>query len=455
MTELMDVDQLDPLTSGRTIPHAIPAEQAVLGAMMLSTTAADEIIGLITSRDFYNAKHATIYAVLTAQLAAGEPVDPLSLAHALDRVGKLGSGPGQVSVDYLHTLVAAVPTAASGTYYARIVAEKAQQRRLIEVGTRIAELGYGAAAGSRDPQAAAEQAQQWLHEATTSSTGDDLDVIGDWLDDVVQHLDDVAAGRIPRGISTGLGALDQLLGGWKPGQLVIPAGRPGMGKTVLAVGFARTAARRGHRVAVFATEMSRRELTVRLLSDVAEIPMDSLATGQITRHDMARIREAQQEIGQWPLHIYDQFMTPASIQATVRRLIQRYGHVDLVVVDYLQRLTPDAREERRDLEVGEFARSLKTMAQQLGTTVIAPSQLNRGLEHRVDRRPQLADLRESGALEQEADVVILIHREDYYDRESQRRGEADLIVAKHRNGPTDTVTVAAQLHFSRFVDMAI
>ena len=449
MTELTNVNQLDPLTSGRAIPHAIPAEQATLGAMMLSTTAADEIIDIITSRDFYDPRHATIYAVLTAQLAANEPVDPYSLAAALERAGKLGNGPGQISIDYLHTCYAAVPTTANGTYYARIVAKKAQQRRLIEVGTRIAELGFSAAA---DPQSAAEQAQQWLHEATTSSTGNDLDVIGDWLDDVVRHLEDVAAGRIPRGISTGLGALDQLLGGWKPGQLVIPAGRPGMGKTVLALGFARTAARRGHRVVVFATEMSRRELTIRLLSDVAEIPMDSLATGQITRHDMARIREVQQEISRWPLHIYDQAMTPASIQATVRRLIQRYGHVDLVVVDYLQRLTPDARAERRDLEVGEFARALKTMAQQLGTTVIAPSQLNRGLEHRADRRPQLADLRESGSIEQEADIVILIHREDYYDPESPRRGEADLIVAKHRNGPTDTITVAAQLHFSRFVD---
>lgn len=442
------------LATGRALPHAIPAEQVVLGAMMLSTTAADEIIDLVTSRDFYDPRHATIYAVLTAQLAADEPVDPVGLAHALERAGRLGTGPGQISVDYLHTLVASVPVAASGAYYARIVAEKAQLRRLVETGTRIAELGYGAAAGVRDASSAADLAQQWVHEATTSSTGDDLDVLGDWAEAELDHLIAMADGEVQPGITTGLLDLDSLTGGWQPGQLVITAGRPGMGKSVMVAGAALAAARAGHRAVIFSAEMSRRDIYYRLLAAEARVPMHCIATRQLSSQDRAALRDAQQQIAALPLHIYDKITTPGQIRAATRRLAQRYGPVGMVSVDYLQRLTPDAREDRRDLEVGAAARTLKGLAMELDTVVMAASQLNRGSEHRVDRRPQLSDLRESGELEQEADVVILLHREDYYDKESPRAGEVDLIVAKHRNGPTDTVTVAAQLHFSRFVDMA-
>lgn len=434
----------------RKPPHAVLAEQAALGAMMLSPRAADDVIEILTTRDFYDPRHAAVYALLTAQLAAGLPTDSLSLMHALEEAGKLGTGPGKVSADYLHTLEHSTPTASNGGYYARIVAKKAKLRRLVEVGTRIAELGYGADADAADT--AVDQAQQSLHDATMAGAGSEFGPVADWVDVVVDDLEAVVEGRKPRGLSTGLGILDDLIGGWMPGQLVIVAGRPGMGKSVAAVGFARSAVRRGDTAFVFSVEMSRGELMNRLLSDVGDIDLSRFTNGRLTREDLHRIRKARDEIASWPLHVYDQFRTVSAIRAASRRLAQRYGTPGLIVVDYLQRLTPEGRNDRRDLEVGQFARALKTLAQELGTTVIAPTQLNRGNETRTDKRPQLADLRDSGELEQEADIVILLHRDDYYDRECARAGEADFIVAKHRNGPTDTVQVAAHLAHSRFVD---
>lgn len=436
----------------RVVPHAIPAEQATLGAMMLSPQAADDIIEIVGSRDFYDPRNGVVFATIVAQLAAGHPVDGITLANALDEVGQLGTGSGKVPIEYLHTLEAAVPVAASGSYYARIVARKAMLRRLVEVGTRVAEIGYGAESSGRSAEDAVELAQRALHEATAADVTTDLGPVGHWVDEVVEDLEAVVAGRKARGISTGLGILDDLIGGWQPGQLVIPAGRPGMGKSAAALQFAKAAARRGHTVFVFSVEMSRGELVNRLLSDAAEVDLARFTNGRLDARDLTRIRGARDEIAKWPLHIYDTFRTVPMIRAASRRLAQRYGTPGLIVVDYLQRLSSDRRVDRRDLEVGEFARALKTLAQELGTTVIAPSQLNRGSEGRSDRRPQLSDLRESGELEQEADIVILLHRDDYYDRECQRAGEADFIVAKHRNGPTDTVSVAAQLSYSRFVD---
>lgn len=446
----VDAEPVDELA--RALPHAVPAEQVVLGAMMLSTHAADDVIEILTGRDFYDPRHASLYAMLTAQLASDQPTDPVALAHALDAAGKLGTGRGRIPIDYLHTLYAAPPTAANAAHYARIVAHKAKLRRLVEVGTRIAEIGYASENASRAADDAIDLAQRELHLATTANISTDLGPVRDWLGDVVDQLEAVAEGRAARGISTGLGALDDVVGGWLPGQLVIPAGRPGVGKSVAALSFAKAAARRGHPAFVFSVEMSRQELMWRLLADIANINLTRFTSGRLDHADMAKIRQARPIIEAWPLFLFDAFRTVATIRAAARRLTQRHGTPGVIAVDYLQRLTSDRRGDRRDLEVGEFARGLKTLAQEIGTTVIAPSQLNRGNESRTDKRPQLSDLRDSGELEQEADIVILLHRDDYYDKECSRAGEADLIIAKHRNGPTETVSVAAQLHHARFVD---
>jgi replicative DNA helicase len=438
--------------SAHAMPRAVPAEQIVLGSMMLSARAADEVIEVLTTRDFYDPRHATVYAVLVAQLAADQPTEPVALAHALDGLGKLGTGAGRVPLDYLHTLYASPPTAATAGHYARIVAGKAVLRRLVEAGTRIMQIGYGAEGAGRDPADAVDLAQRTLHEATAANQHTDLGPVAEWTTAVVDHLEAVVEGRAPRGVSSGMGSLDKLVGGWLPGQLVIPAGRPGAGKSAAALGFAKAAARRGLPTFVFSVEMSKGELMCRLFADVASIDLAKFTQSRLDRPDLAKIRDAQKIIDGWPLHIYDTFRTMPMIRAAARRLTQRFGTPGLIVVDYLQRIESDRRHDRRDLEVGAIARQLKTLAQELGTTVIAPAQVNRGSETRTDKRPQLSDLRDSGELEQEADIVILIHRDDLHDPECERAGEADLIVAKHRNGPRDTVTVAAQLHYSRFAD---
>jgi replicative DNA helicase len=431
----------------RVMPHDTAAEQAVIGGIMLSQTAADEVFDFLTPADFYRPNHAKIFAAVMSLWAGEQPTDPVAVAHLLDVEGDLQRVGG---FDYLHTCIASVPTAANASYYGRIVAEKAALRRLIEAGTKVAQLGY--ASGGLDVEALSDQAQRIVHQATVRNDAAEDGHLGAFIDSEMNHLEAVTEGLVPKGISTGLGQLDKLLGGFLPGQLIIPAGRPGMGKSLCAVGFAKAAARRGIPAMIFSVEMSKRELVWRLLSDIAEINLTQFTAGRLTRDELDRARKASKVIAEWPLHIYDTCRTVASIRSTARRFRQRNGRLGIVAVDYLQRLTSTVKHDRRDLEVGSFARELKTLAQELEATVVAPCQINRESQGRTSRIPQLSDLRDSGELEQEADVVILIHREDYYDPEHARAGEADFIVAKHRNGPTDTVTVAGQLHFSRFTD---
>lgn len=425
----------------------VAAEQAVLGAMMLSSRAADDVIEILQSQDFYRPSHSTVYAVLVSLLARSEPTDPVALAHALESAGDLNRVGGR---SYLHTLMASVPITASAGYYARIVAEHAARRRILDSAVRIGQLAQDM---GRDVTDVVDAAQRAVHEATVGRHSIGVDRVSEYAPDEIAHLVDVVEGRVPRGLSTGLGELDKILGGMLPGQLIIPAGRPGMGKTCCAFGFAKAVARRGIPSLVVTVEMSKREMTWRLWSDVAEIDLAKFTSGDLTRADLAKIREAEETIDRWPLHIVDTASTIAEIRSVARRFRQRHGRIGVLVVDYLQRLRSTTKHDRRDLEVGSFARDLKSLARELETSIVAPAQLNRGSEGRTDKRPQLSDLRDSGELEQEADIVILLHREDYYDKETERAGEVDLIVAKHRNGPTDTAAVVAQLHYARFVDM--
>jgi len=258
------------------------------------------------------------------------------------------------------------------------------------------------------------------------------------------------------GVPTGFSDLDRLLNGLHPGQLIIVAGRPGLGKSTVSMDFARNAAIRSNCAsAIFSLEMSKIEMVMRLLSAEARVPLHVLRSGQLTDDDWSKLARRMGEISEAPIFVDDTpSMNLMEIRAKARRLKQRHN-LKLLVVDYLQLMTSPKRTESRQQEVADLSRGLKLLAKEIECPVIAVSQLNRGPEQRTDKRPQLSDLRESGSIEQDADVVILLHRDDYYDKESPRAGEADFIVAKHRNGPTDTVTVAAQLHLSRFVDMAI
>jgi replicative DNA helicase len=439
----------------RTPPQDLAAEQCVLGGMLLSKDAVADVIEIIKSVDFYKPAHTTIYDAILDLYGRGEPADPITVAAALADAGELGRVGG---APYLHTLIASVPTAANAGYYARIVGERAVLRRLVEAGTRIVQLGYGAVAGAgRDVDDVVDLAQQTVYDVTERRVGEDFAVLADMLQPTLDEIEAVGAqGGLMTGVPTGFTDLDRLLNGLHPGQLIVVAGRPGLGKSTVSMDIARNAAIRANQAAaVFSLEMSKIEIVMRLLAAEARVPLHVLRSGQLSDDDWTKLARCMGEISEAPLFVDDTpNMNLMEIRAKTRRLRQRHD-LKVIVVDYLQLMTSPKRVESRQQEVAELSRGLKLLAKEVECPVIAVSQLNRGPEQRTDKRPQLSDLRESGSIEQDADVVILLHRDDYYDKESPRAGEADFIVAKHRNGPTDTVTVAAQLHLSRFVDMAI
>ncbi len=434
----------------RTPPQDVPAEQSVIGAMLLSKDAIADVVEVIREGDFYRPAHQTVYACILDLYSRGEPADAVTVSAELTRIGELSRIGG---VSYLHTLVSTVPTAANAGYYARIVREKAILRRLVEAGTRIVHMGY---LGTGDVDDTVDRAQAEVYEVTERRTAEDYlplrDIMGDALNEIeaISNRDGEMIG-----VPTGFTELDALTNGLHPGQLVIVAARPALGKSTLGLDICRAASiKHGLTSVIFSLEMSRNEIVMRLLSAEAQVPLHHMRAGNMTDADWTKMANKMGVVSEAPLFIDDSpNMTLMEIRAKCRRLKQRHD-LRLVVVDYLQLMTSGKRVESRQQEVSEFSRSLKLLAKELDVPVIAISQLNRGAEQRVDKRPMLADLRESGSLEQDADVVVLLHREDAYDRESPRAGEADFIVAKHRNGPTHTITVAFQGHYSRFVDMA-
>jgi replicative DNA helicase len=439
----------------RSPPQDIAAEQSVLGGMLLSKDAIADVVEVIRSADFYRPNHATIFETILDLYGRGEPADAITVAAAMANTGELGRVGG---AGYLHTLMSSVPTAANAAYYARIVAERAVLRRLIEAGTRIVQLGYGSAAGvGRDADDLVDLAQRAVYDVTERRISEDFAILSDLLQPTLDEIEAVGSqGGVMTGVPTGFTDLDRLLNGLHPGQLIVVAGRPGLGKSTAAMDFARTASvKHNFASAIFSLEMSKVEIVMRLLSAEARVPLHVLRSGQLSDDDWTKLARRMGEISEAPLFVDDTpNMNLMEIRAKARRLKQR-NDLKLVIVDYLQLMSSPKRVESRQQEVAELSRGLKLLAKEIDCPVVAVSQLNRGPEQRNDKRPQLSDLRESGSIEQDADVVILLHRDDYYDRESPRAGEADFIVAKHRNGPTDTVTVAAQLHLSRFVDMAV
>jgi replicative DNA helicase len=346
-----------------------------------------------------------------------------------------------------------VPTAANAGYYARIVREQAILRRLVEAGTRIVHMGY---TGTGDVDDMVDRAQAEVYEVTDRRSSEDYLPLSSIMGDALSEIEAISnrSGEMV-GVPTGFADLDSLTNGLHGGQMIIVAARPSLGKSTLGVDFCRSASiKHGLTSVIFSLEMSRSEIVMRLLSAEAQVPLHHMRSGNMTDADWNKLAAKMGVVSDAPLFIDDSpNMTLMEIRAKCRRLKQRHD-LRLVVVDYLQLMSSGKRVESRQQEVSEFSRSLKLLAKELDVPVVAISQLNRGPEQRTDKRPMLSDLRESGSLEQDADMVVLLHREDAYERESPRAGEADFIVAKHRNGPTATVTVAFQGHYSRFVDMA-
>lgn len=434
----------------RTPPHDLVAEQSALGGMMLSKDAVADVIESLRGTDFYIPKHEVIFEAILTLYSHGEPTDVVAVTDELIKAGELQRAGG---ADYLHTLTSIVPTAANAGYYASIVSERALLRRLVEAGTRIVQMGY---AGQGEALDLVNNAQAEIYSVTGAEAVEDYVPLNVAVDAAVEDIE-AARGRDGQmtGIPTGFSGLDALTNGLHGGQMIVVAARPAMGKSTLALDFARAAAIKANQPTIFfSLEMGRSEIAMRLMSAEAAVPLQNMRKGTLDSRDWTTIASVRGKINDAPLYIDDSpNMTLVEIRAKCRRLKQRVG-LKMVVIDYLQLMTSGKRVESRQQEVSEFSRALKLLAKELQVPVIALSQLNRGPEQRADKKPAISDLRESGSIEQDADMVILLHREAAYEKDSPRAGEADLIVAKHRNGPTDTVTVAFQGHFSRFTDMA-
>jgi replicative DNA helicase len=432
----------------RTPPQDVAAEQSVLGAMMMSKDAIGDVAETLRGRDFYRPAHETIYDAILNLYGRGEPADAITVADELTKRGELGRVGGHI---YLHDLLATVSIASNASYYAEIVREKAVLRRLVEAAMKISQLGYS---GQGDVSGIVDAAQQAVYAVAEGKSGDDYEPLSALMESTLDEIEALSANGVMSGVPTGFIDLDELTNGLHAGQMVIIAARPGMGKSTLGLDFARSASiQHGLCSAFFSLEMTKTEIVMRLISAEAQVPLGDIRKGHMSDENWRRIAKKTADVSAAPLFIDDSpNQTMMEIRAKARRLKQRHD-LKLVVVDYMQLMSSGKRVESRQLEVSEFSRQMKLLAKELEVPVIALSQLNRGPEQRTDKKPMLSDLRESGSLEQDADMVILLHRDDMYNSASERAGEADLIVAKHRNGQTKTVTVAFQGHYSRFVDM--
>ena len=436
----------------RVPPQNIDAEMSVLGGMMLSKDAIADVIEILRAADFYRPAHASVYDVVVELFGRGDPADAVTVGAELKRKGELERIGG---LPYLHTLVATVPTAANAAYYAGIVREQAQLRSLVEVGTRIVQLGY--TTDGADVEGLVNLAQSEVFAVSEQRNSTNYVTLEQVVPELYEELERNANrdGGLD-GVPTGFAELDAKLNGLRAGQMIIIAARPGGGKSTLAMDICRSCAVHNNKAAAyFSLEMNRTELSMRLLAAESRVFLDRMIKGELESRDWQEIARTLDKISQAPLIVDDSpNMTMGEIRAKSRRMKQQFD-IQLIVIDYLQLLTSGGKSvESRQQEVSEFSRSIKLLAKELEIPIVAVAQLNRDSEKRNDKRPQVADLRESGSLEQDADVVLLIHREDMFNENTEKRGMADIIIGKQRSGPTGIVELAFQGHFSRFAEVA-
>ena len=438
-----------PASDPRVLPHNLDAEQSTLGGMLLSQEAVAEVFEMVSGSDFYAPKHELIFNAILNLFGKGEPTDVIAVSDELNKQGNLIKAGG---ADYLHSLTSYVPTAANASYYAQIVAEKAILRRLIEAGTRIAQSGYESQGEVTD---LVNQAQAEVYKVVSQTSKEDYVGLSDSIEAAIHEIETAQKrGGELTGIPTGFTDLDALTHGLHPGQLVIVAARPAVGKSTFALDIARAAAIKHNKATIFfSLEMGRAEIAMRMLAAESSIYLQSMRKGNLSEADWTRLAAIRGKINDAPLYIDDSpNMSLVEIRAKCRRLAQQVD-LKMVVIDYIQLMSSGKKVESRQQEVSEFSRALKLLAKELGIPVVALSQLNRQTEQSKDKRPEISHLRESGSLEQDADVVVLLHREGIYEKDHPRAGEADLILAKQRNGPTGTVVVAFHGQYSRFVNM--
>jgi replicative DNA helicase len=431
----------------RVPPQNLEAEESVLGSMMLSPEAIADAVEILQPADFYRSANGRIFETLRSIYARGEPVDIVTAVEWLKRASLLEDVGGHL---YLRDLVDQVPTPAAAGHYAKIVYETALLRRLISASADIMELAY---AQPEDPMAVADQAEQRIYDVARRDDKDEVAVLRDLVDQAMLDLESIQNRESAyTGLPTGFRDLDTLTSGLQAGNLVVLAARPGVGKSSFATNLARNVSVGGASAAIFSLEMSRWEIGMRLLCAEAKVPWDRIRNKRVGPEDWSRVVQAAEILHDAPLTIVDSGnVTLVDIRAKARRMHTRRRGLSLIIVDYLQLMAHHRRVDNRQQEIAEISRGLKLLAKELEIPVIAVSQLNRDPERRQDKRPQLSDLRESGAIEQDADVVMFIHRDD---SDPMKKGSADLIVAKHRNGPTGTIPLTFLPELTQFKNAA-
>ena len=431
-------------------PHSIEAEQSLLGGLMLENSTWDQIGDVVNENDFYRKDHRLIFQAIKHLVEEGTPFDVVTLSEWLDQRNELENAGG---LSYLGALANNTPSAANILAYAKIIRERSVLRQLIRVGTQISDSAFNTE--GRDSEELLDQAERLVFEIAEqgASNKGGFESITNVLVDVVDRIDLLFnQDEAITGLSTGYTDLDELTSGLQPGDLIIVAGRPSMGKTTFSMNIAEHAAMTsGKPIAIFSMEMPADSLAMRMLSSLGRIDQHKVRTGKLDDDDWPRLTSAIGLLQEKPLFIDDTpALSPNELRSRCRRLAREHGQLGLVVIDYLQLMQVPGFSENRTAEISEISRSLKGIAKELDVPVIALSQLNRGLEQRPDKRPVMSDLRESGAIEQDADVIIFIYRDEVYNPESEAKGTAEIIIRKQRNGPIGTVRLTFLGKYTRF-----
>lgn len=430
-------------------PRSPEAEQVVLGTMMYSANAIGDILGSLTVEDFYLPRHQTIFESIVRLHDSGES-DEVAVITDLRARGEIDRCGGH---DYVSSLVTRAQPS-SVNFYSNAVKETSIKRQLIAFHQRgITQSQNGSGLELKDLLSATQSDFDKVIEERATN---DIVAIGDVLEPTMNKIEDLGRGETATtGVPFGFLDLDDMTSGMHPGQMIVVAARPAVGKSTLGLDLARSSAlKHGLSTLIFSLEMSSEEITMRMLSAECRVELNKIRSGRLDAAEWGLLSEAIPRISQAPLFIDDTAsITMPEIKTKARRIQQRHK-LSLIIIDYMQLMSGSKKADNRQQEVSEISRSTKLLAKELGVPVVVMAQLNRSSEQRADKKPAISDLRESGSIEQDADVVILMHREDSFDSDTPRAGECDLIVAKQRNGPTGTVVVASQLHYSRFVDMA-
>ncbi|MBA2649697.1 MAG: replicative DNA helicase [Legionella sp.] len=442
---------IDPL---KRPPHSAEAEQSIIGGLMLDNQVWDKISNTLCEADFYRLEHRMLFRAISSLAKKDKPFDVVTLLDTLSTHNELEEAGGET---YLFELANNTPSVANITAYADIVREKSVQRQLIGVATEIADSAFNPA-GRAVPELLdlAESKVFAIGEQTAGDGGPES--IKSILVRAVEKIDALYhSNESITGLATGLTDLDEMTSGLQPSDLVIVAGRPSMGKTTLVMNMAEHAAiKSGKPVLVFSMEMPADSLAMRMMSSLGRIDQHRIRTGKLNDDDWPRVTSAVHMLSEAPLFIDDTpALSPGEVRTRARRLAKEHGSIGLIVVDYLQLMkAPGFSADNRTAEISEISRSLKSLAKELSVPVVALSQLNRSLEQRADKRPVMSDLRESGAIEQDADLICFIYRDEVYNADSPEKGSAEIIIAKQRNGPIGKVRVAFIGKYTRFEDLA-